>query len=199
MATPNGARHRDLEQRLRDIEAQIRQLNTVALRRKQLAVTSGDFVVSGGGSIVVEDAGNLQLLDALGNVVFDAASGPIKVAAAEDTATGFTVNTTLGTKATASVVVPDGYTQALRFGSVEVCARNTRAVLDYMWTGTPGSLTDVTPGAVGQCTSTDIDLQGGLNGGDVLSMVGRVQTGGGGWGTDGFNSMSVHMLAIFLR
>lgn len=61
MATPVGAVHRDLEQRLRNIEQQLRQLGTVAMRRARLAVSEGDFVVSGGGNVVVEDGGGVAV------------------------------------------------------------------------------------------------------------------------------------------
>src|SRR4051794_4906520 len=59
MATPRAAVHRDLEQRLRDLETQVRKLTSMGLRRDQLGVTSGDFVVSGGGSVIIKDAGDL--------------------------------------------------------------------------------------------------------------------------------------------
>ncbi|MBD8869297.1 hypothetical protein [Nocardioides donggukensis] len=61
MATPRAAQHRDLEQRLRDLESKVRELTGVALRRQQLSVTSGDFVVSGGGAVVVQDGGGVRV------------------------------------------------------------------------------------------------------------------------------------------
>lgn len=60
MATPSGARHRDLEQRFRDIEQEVRALAAATLQRRQLSVTEGDFAVSGGGGIVVQDGGVLR-------------------------------------------------------------------------------------------------------------------------------------------
>lgn len=61
MATPRGAVHRDLEQRLRDMERTVRDLTSSALRRQQLSVSAGDFVVSGGGGVVVQDGGSLRV------------------------------------------------------------------------------------------------------------------------------------------
>lgn len=61
MATPQGAKHRDLEQRLRDNEQQVRQLTAAALKQRQLSVEQGDFHVSGGGNIVVDDGGNINV------------------------------------------------------------------------------------------------------------------------------------------
>jgi hypothetical protein len=61
MATPSGARHRDTEQRLLDLETGVRNLTAASLRRRQLSVTEGDFVVSGGGGVVIEDGGALQV------------------------------------------------------------------------------------------------------------------------------------------
>lgn len=60
MVTPTGARHRDLEQRLRDLEDGLRTLTGATLRRRQMGVTEGDFVVSGGGSVIVKDGGGLE-------------------------------------------------------------------------------------------------------------------------------------------
>jgi len=68
MATPEGAKHRDLEQRLRDLDQKVRELAPSALRRTRLAVDQGDFVVSGGGSVVVEDSGDVAVNDG-GSVV----------------------------------------------------------------------------------------------------------------------------------
>lgn len=61
MATPESAKHRDLEQRFRDIEKRLRDVTTVALKRMKLAVDEGDFLVSGGGSVVVEGGGNVEV------------------------------------------------------------------------------------------------------------------------------------------
>jgi len=64
MATPYGAIPRDLEQRLRSIEQQLRDVAGAALYRRQLNLTSGDFTVEGGsvtvrggGGVTVEDGG----------------------------------------------------------------------------------------------------------------------------------------------
>lgn len=54
MATPRGSEHRDLEQRFRDLEQQLAEVRDTLLRRDQLKVDEGDFVVSGGGSIVAQ-------------------------------------------------------------------------------------------------------------------------------------------------
>ncbi|MFC5730940.1 MULTISPECIES: tail fiber domain-containing protein [Nocardioides] len=62
MATPNAARHRDLEQRFADLQKQIRDLSAVVLHRRQLSVTDGDFVVSGGGNIIVRDNGAVAVM-----------------------------------------------------------------------------------------------------------------------------------------
>jgi hypothetical protein len=60
MATPRGAEHRDLEQRFKNLERTVRHLVSAALRREQLRVSRGDFVVSGGGDVVVQDGGSLR-------------------------------------------------------------------------------------------------------------------------------------------
>lgn len=70
MATPRAAEHRDLEQRLRRLEQALQSLTSVALRRSQLSVTEGDFVVSGGGDVVVQDGGRLLDLYPTGEVAF---------------------------------------------------------------------------------------------------------------------------------
>jgi len=66
-----------MEQRLRNIETALRQLTGAALRRRQLAVTNGDFGVSGGGSVVVEDGGNVYVHDG-GNIELSG-TGAIRV------------------------------------------------------------------------------------------------------------------------
>lgn len=60
MATPSGARHRDSEQRFLDLEAAVRSLTAASLRRRQLSVVEGDFVVSGGGGVIINDGGVLR-------------------------------------------------------------------------------------------------------------------------------------------
>lgn len=62
MATPAGAQHRDLEQRLRDMERQVQALTSALLHRRQQNVTEGDFVVSGGGDVIVRDGGAIKAL-----------------------------------------------------------------------------------------------------------------------------------------
>lgn len=60
MATPRAAEHRDLEQRFRDIENQLRALSARLLGQRKLEVSEGDFVVSGGGGVKVQDGGTIQ-------------------------------------------------------------------------------------------------------------------------------------------
>lgn len=60
MATPRGSIHRDVEQRLRDIEKQLRTLTGVSLYRTQLGVSAGDFIVAGGGDVLVQDGGSIE-------------------------------------------------------------------------------------------------------------------------------------------
>lgn len=60
MATPEGAKHRDVEQRFRDLERKVRDLTSRALQRPALGVSEGDFTVEGGGAVVVRDGGGLQ-------------------------------------------------------------------------------------------------------------------------------------------
>jgi hypothetical protein len=71
MATPRGSEHRDLEQRVRDLERHVRELTGAALRRRQLGVDQGDFVVSGGGDVVVQDGGRVRVQDEAGNTIMD--------------------------------------------------------------------------------------------------------------------------------
>lgn len=70
MPTPTAAIPRDLETRLRSLEVGLREANARLLSRKQLSVTEGDFVVSGGGNVVI--------LDVDGNVAWDALNSPSK-------------------------------------------------------------------------------------------------------------------------
>jgi hypothetical protein len=60
MATPESAKHRDLEQRFRDLERKVRDLTSRALQRPAYGVSEGDFIVSGGGSVVVRDGGGIE-------------------------------------------------------------------------------------------------------------------------------------------
>src|SRR5437868_3215629 len=68
MATPRAAQHRDLEQRLRNIEAGLRQAITRSLRRPKFEVSDGDLMINGGDLIV--DGGDFLLLDTDGSTVF---------------------------------------------------------------------------------------------------------------------------------
>lgn len=60
MATPRGAQHRDVEQRIRDLEQRCASLANQVLRQRRLEVTQGDFVVSGGGGIHIGDGGSFS-------------------------------------------------------------------------------------------------------------------------------------------
>lgn len=61
MATPEAAKHRDLEQRFRDLERKVRDLGSAQFR-PQLAVTAGDFTVADGGSLNVVGTGDLHVM-----------------------------------------------------------------------------------------------------------------------------------------
>lgn len=71
MATPRAAEHRDLEERLKKMEAKLDRLSAQVLRQRQLAVTQGDLVVSGGGGIKVLDGGTIQAEDEAGHMIVD--------------------------------------------------------------------------------------------------------------------------------
>lgn len=68
MATPESAKHRDLEQRFRDLERAVRDLTSRALQRPKFEVSAGDLTVRGGALIV--DGGDFLLLDTDGSTVF---------------------------------------------------------------------------------------------------------------------------------
>ena len=68
MATPRAAVHRDLEQRLRNIEHGLREARTAATRRPKFKVSSGDLTIDGGNLTV--DGGDFLLLDTDGSTVF---------------------------------------------------------------------------------------------------------------------------------
>jgi hypothetical protein len=53
---------------MRSVDAQLRDLTSTALRRSQLGVTEGDFAVSGGGSVIVQDGGHVQLNGTQGRI-----------------------------------------------------------------------------------------------------------------------------------
>lgn len=59
MATPEAAKHRDLEQRFRNLERAVRDLTSRTLYRPALGVSQGDFIVEGGGSVLVRDGGDI--------------------------------------------------------------------------------------------------------------------------------------------
>lgn len=59
MATPQAAIPRDLLQRIATIEANLRALASQSLSQRQLSVTEGDFVVSGGGGVHVLNGGKI--------------------------------------------------------------------------------------------------------------------------------------------
>lgn len=113
MATPRGAEHRDLEQRLRKIEQALQSLTGAALRRRQLSVDSGDFVVSGGGSVIVKDTGNIKILDGAGNVAWSALDGPVKTAQVFVEDRSMNVSDTFHDYGLTSIAVPAGYTKAV--------------------------------------------------------------------------------------
>lgn len=199
MTTPRGAKHRDLEQRLRDIEAQLRELTAASLRRKQLGVSQGDFVVSGGGNVVVKDGGDLEILDAGGAVVFSALDGPVKVSKVNQTHSGWTTGPT-GHTETYSVTVPEGYTKVFAFGSVSARARNNRTVWDALQISGTDATTDVSPGKLGHVSWSNVSVATGLVPGSTFQGQFTVNTvGDTSWGSDTWNSCTVNCLYIWQR
>lgn len=59
MATPGPARHRDLEQRLRNIEAAVQQVRGVIARRPKFEVSDGDLTVDGGDVLMLDTDGSV--------------------------------------------------------------------------------------------------------------------------------------------
>lgn len=68
MGTPRAAEHRDLEQRFRNLEDQLRKVFGVIARRPQFEVSAGDLTIRGGNLVV--DGGDFLLLDTDGSTVF---------------------------------------------------------------------------------------------------------------------------------
>lgn len=124
MATPRGAEHRDVEQRLRNLENELSRLRTSVLGQRKLEVSEGDFAVSGGGSIVVQAPGDLIIRDAGGTQLFSALDGPVRVAVANGATGGqnFPGAGVWGTFNTQTIAVPAGFTRALVFALATVGA-----------------------------------------------------------------------------
>jgi hypothetical protein len=60
MATPRAAEHRDLEQRLRNIESTLRTLAGQVARRPQFTIESGDLTIDGGDVLMLDDDGSVM-------------------------------------------------------------------------------------------------------------------------------------------
>lgn len=130
MATPRGAEHRDIEQRLRDIEHRVAGLSSRVLTQRKAEVSQGDFVVKGGGNIVI--------LDADGNTVWSALDGPIRAEnlASDVDSTTMPNDTTWREYAAQNLTVPAGFTSAIV--AMYATTGNT-------WSGSGGGILGVQP------------------------------------------------------
>lgn len=59
MTTPAASIPHDLEQVIKDLQSALGDVTAASLRRKQLSVTEGDFVVTGGGGVYIREGGKL--------------------------------------------------------------------------------------------------------------------------------------------
>lgn len=105
MATPRGAEHRDLEQRFRDLERKYDALASRVLMQRKAEVTQGDFVVKGGGNIVI--------LGPAGNTLWSALDGPIKVVSHAQSLDSPGLTSSWAEYLTYAVPVPDGFTSCV--------------------------------------------------------------------------------------
>lgn len=146
MGTPRGSEHRDLEQRFRTVEQRCADLATRVLMQRQLSVTEGDFVVSGGGNVIVRDGGAIYSTHSNGMLAFYV--GPF-----------------LSDPSTYAFIAqnPDGYGQ-LR-------AYHTNTGQDQVWIGHESARPQVV--AYGNPVTVDSSTTIGIQAGTAVSIVGQ--------------------------
>lgn len=122
------------------------------------------------------------------------------------TGTGFAVTTTQAQCASGSIIIPDGYTQAIVQNVVMVSALNDQAVGDYLYaassingiTGAQCISPLVDAGTPAGVTASAIRTLTGLAGGSI-PVGASVMSGSGAWSSSGFSSATINAIAIFLR
>ena len=229
---PNGIRK--LLDKIKALELQIREstsnlLGTAGIRLTQLGMFI-DSSLTVGGSLDVTGpmtvggtadfsgdttiGGNAAITGTLslpaGIINNDALSSPVKPvwSHADSGASSFAVTTTMTNRATATVTVPTGYTQALIMAAGQASAVNTTASLDTVYVGVsingtdpPGwaSGQDVGPSGFGGATSAVSQLLTGLTGGGTFTIAARIRSAFAGWPANASNEANIDATVLFLR
>ena len=127
---------------------------------------------------------------------------------ADSGASSFAVTTTMTNRATATVTVPTGYTQALIFAAGQASAVNTTGSLDTVYVGVsingtdpPGwaSGQDVGPSGFGGATSSVSGVITGLTGGGTFTIAARIRSAFAGWPANASNEANIDATVLFLR
>lgn len=228
-----------LVRQVQDLQRQLNELKA-ASSLGGASIDAGDLQVNNGGSVIVNGGGDIQSGDfdgalpatpgttgwALGgsgsNAIFnnlvlrggiignDALTNPVFPRSVHADATPFALTTTLAVKATATVVVPAGYTQALVMAVSQVTARNTTSAQDYLAVGiniagspVPGysasidsmATASVHPSVSATCAGTALLTSLGAS----FTVQAAAGSGVAAWSSNAFNSANIDAIVLFLR
>jgi len=127
---------------------------------------------------------------------------------ADSGSTVFAVSTTHTDRATTTVTVPAGYTQALIFAVGQASAVNSTGIVDTLYVGvvvngvgTPGwaATQDVAPAGLGGAACAAGKLLTGLTGGGTFTVSTRIYSAYAGWAGNAANSCNIDASVLFLR
>lgn len=141
-----------------------------------------------------------------GSIENDSLANPVQMETSSNYLSNYAVGTTSTVRATVTLVVPDGFTQAVIIANPTGMAQNSTATTDYLYVqaviqGIPGGelYTSAGPGlAIGVPSPVHMTLYG-LTGGEDITVGVATRTGFATWAAAPGNQANIYVTAIYLR
>lgn len=141
-----------------------------------------------------------------GSIENDALANPVQMETSTNYLSNYEVGTVSTVRASLTLTVPNGFTQAVVIANPTGMAQNSTATADYLYVqaviqGTPGGELYTSAGAglaVGVASPVHMTLYG-LTGGEEITVSVATRTGFATWAAAPGNQANIYATAIYLR
>lgn len=205
--------------RVQDLERTVKELaaanpfGTMGLRPRDggtefdgYVTINGPLTVSGesqiSGSLSIEGPLHLQP----GSVENDALTNPVEIGTASNGINNYAIDTTSTVRATVTLTVPEGFTQAVVTANPTAMGHNSTATPDYLYVmavvqGISGGelYTSATAGLGAGLAAPFHTTLTGLTGGQAITVGVATRAGLNPWPASTANQANIYATAIFLR